>query len=53
MAGDGKGVSFFANAGAHLYAPGEGAIYLGLDERLTGKVDGEQTLWKPLAKETH
>ncbi len=28
-------------------------FYLGLDERLTGKVDGEQTLWKPLAKETH
>ncbi|MBS7701666.1 type IV secretory system conjugative DNA transfer family protein [Chelatococcus sp. YT9] len=33
MAGDGKGVSFFANAGVHLYTPGEGAIYLGLDER--------------------
>lgn len=28
-------------------------FYLGLDERLTGKVEGEQTLWRPSTKETH
>lgn len=28
-------------------------FYLGLDERLTGKVDGEPTLWRPQARETH
>lgn len=28
-------------------------FYLGLDERLTGKIDGEPTLWRPQAKEAH
>lgn len=33
MAGSETGASFFADAGGHLYAPGEGSIYLGLDDR--------------------
>lgn len=28
-------------------------FYLGLDDRLTGKVEGEPTLWHPTARETH
>lgn len=28
-------------------------FYLGLDERLTGKVEGEPTLWRPQSKEQH
>ncbi|MDC7787222.1 4Fe-4S dicluster domain-containing protein [Rhodoplanes sp. TEM] len=28
-------------------------FYLGLDDRLTGKVEGEPTLWHPTGRETH